>query len=154
TPGSKQANTPLDSEHGPGYHLAVLPFTDGGAGVSLVISHCLTDGIGLCEALADAAFGRDDPISWSPAASRRRWPALREGTRQTARDIPTIGRAMVTAARLARGSRRWCRSRHPAAYHATCADRRRRRTHHGQRRRSLSMPTSGRPARTHSAGLA
>src|SRR5258708_2292743 len=33
---SGQANTPLDCEHGPGWHLAALPFTDGGTGVSLV----------------------------------------------------------------------------------------------------------------------
>src|SRR6476620_12248430 len=60
----EQANTPLEAEHGPGWHLAVLPFTDGGAGVSFVTSHCLTDGVGLCEALADAASGRRDPINW------------------------------------------------------------------------------------------
>jgi Wax ester synthase-like Acyl-CoA acyltransferase domain len=98
----EQANTPLDAEHGPGWHLAVLPFTDGGAGVSLVISHCLTDGVGLCEALADAASGRHDPINWPAAASRRRWQALREDTCQTARDVPGIGRAVVAAARFAR----------------------------------------------------
>src|SRR5271166_554625 len=46
---SEQANTPLDAEHGPGWHLAVLPFTDGGAGLSFVISHSLIDGGGLCE---------------------------------------------------------------------------------------------------------
>ena len=96
---SEQASTALDAEHGPGWHLAVLPFTDGGAGVSLVISHCLTDGVGLCEALADAACGRDDAISWPAAGSRRRWRALREDTRQTARDIPGIGRAVIAAAR-------------------------------------------------------
>src|ERR1700759_3485418 len=61
-----QANTLLDAEHGPGWHLAVLPFTDGGAGVSLVISHCLTDGVGLCEALADEAGGNHDPGDWAP----------------------------------------------------------------------------------------
>jgi hypothetical protein len=101
----EQANTPLDAEHGPGWHLAVLPFTDGGAGVSLVISHCLTDGVGLCEALADAASGRHDPINWPAAASRRRWQAVREDTRQTARDLPAIGRALVAAARFARRHR-------------------------------------------------
>ena len=84
----EQANTPLDSEHGPGWHLAVLPFTDGGAGVSLLISHCLTDGVGLCEALADAARGRGDAISWPAAASRRRWRAVREDARQTAARHP------------------------------------------------------------------
>src|SRR6201997_5413764 len=70
---AEQANTPLDAEHGPGWHLAVLPFTDGGAAVSLVISHCLSDGVGLCEAMADAATGRHDPIPWPAAGSRRRW---------------------------------------------------------------------------------
>lgn len=102
---NEQVLTPLDFEHGPGWHLAVLPFTDGGAGVSLVISHCVTDGLGLCLALADAAIGRDDPISWPAAGSRRRWKALRDDARQTARDIPAIGRAVATAARSARRSR-------------------------------------------------
>jgi hypothetical protein len=83
----------------------VLPFTDGGAGVSFVISHCLIDGVGLCEALADAASGRHDPISWPAAGSRRRGHALREDARQTMRDIPAMGRAVVAAARFARRNR-------------------------------------------------
>jgi hypothetical protein len=98
----EQANTPLDAEHGPGWHLAVLPFTDGGAAVSLVISHCLSDGVGLCEAMADAATGRHDPVNWPAAGSRGWWRAVREDAHQTARDIPGIGRAVVAAARLAR----------------------------------------------------
>ncbi|HWS91420.1 MAG TPA: wax ester/triacylglycerol synthase domain-containing protein [Mycobacterium sp.] len=102
---SEQANTPLDAEHGPGWHLAVLPFTDGGAGVSFVISHTLVDGVGLCEALADAASGRHDPINWPAAGSRRRRQALREDARQTARDIPAVGRAIVAAAQFARRNR-------------------------------------------------
>jgi hypothetical protein len=97
---SEQANTRLDAEHGPGWHLAVLPFTDGGAGVSFVISHALIDGVGLCGALADAASGRQDPISWPAAGSRRRWRAVCEDGRQTARDIPDVGRAVVAAARF------------------------------------------------------
>ena len=103
---NEQAHTPLDAEHGRGWHLAVLPFTDGGAGVSFVTSHCLIDGVGLCEALADAASGRDDPITWPTAGSRRRWQALREDARQTARDIPAVGRAVVAAARFAGRNRR------------------------------------------------
>jgi len=95
-----QAAAALDAEHGPEWRLAVLPFNEGGAGVSLVVSHCLTDGVGLCEAFADAATGRHNPINWPAAGSRPRWRALREDARQTARDIPGIGRALVTAARL------------------------------------------------------
>ncbi len=100
----EQATTDLDAEHGPEWHLAVLPFTDGGAGVSLLISHSLTDGVGLCAALADAASGRDDAINWPAAGTRPRWRAIREDARQTVRDIPAIGRAVVTAARMARRS--------------------------------------------------
>src|SRR5262245_61577441 len=80
----------------------MVPFSDGGAAVSLVISHCLTDGVGLCEALADAASGRHDPISWPAAASRRRWHAVRKDARQTVRDIPRVGRAVIAAAHFAR----------------------------------------------------
>jgi hypothetical protein len=101
----EQANIPLDAEHGPGWHLAVLPFTDGGAGVSLVTSHCLTDGIGGCFAIVEAACGYDNAIDWPAAGSRRRWRALREDARQTVRDIPAIGRAVVAAARFARRHR-------------------------------------------------
>src|SRR6478736_2272741 len=95
----EQANTALDAEHGPGWHLAVLPFTDGGAGVSLVASHCLTDAVGLCKALVDAASGHDNAIHWPAAGSRPRWRALREDAHQTMCDIPAIGRATVAAAR-------------------------------------------------------
>lgn len=99
---TEQAGQRPDAEHGPGWHLAVLPFTDGGAAVSLVITHCLSDGVGLCEAVADAASGRDTAERWPAAAARRRWRALREDARQTARDTPDIGRAVAAAARMAR----------------------------------------------------
>ncbi len=101
----EQANIPLDAEHGPGWHLAMLPFTDGGAAVSLVLTHCLTDGIGGCVAMVEAACGYDSAIDWPAAGSRRRWQALRQDARQTVRDIPAIGRAAVAAARFARRNR-------------------------------------------------
>jgi hypothetical protein len=101
----EQANTALDAEHGPGWHLAVLRFTDGGTGASLVASHCLTDAVGLCQALTDAACGHDNAIDWPAAGSRPRWQALREDARQTMCDIPAIGRAAVAAAQFARRHR-------------------------------------------------
>ncbi|OBJ31951.1 hypothetical protein A5621_21115 [Mycobacterium colombiense] len=101
---NEQSSIWLDAERGPGWHLAVLPFTDGGAGISLIASHCLTDAVGLCQALAEAANGEDNAVDWPAAGSRRRWQALREDTRQTVRDIPAIGRAAVAAARFLRDS--------------------------------------------------
>lgn len=112
---TEQAGTPLDSEHGPGWHLAVLPFTNGGAGVSFVISHSLIDGVGLCEALADAATGRRDPITWPAAGTRPRWRALREDAGQTARDVPGVGRAVVAGARFASHNRGGSGARPPSA---------------------------------------
>jgi hypothetical protein len=53
----------------------------------------------------EGGCGPHDPISWPAAGSRRRWQALREDARQTARDIPGIGRAAVAAARFARRNR-------------------------------------------------
>ena len=118
----EQANTPLDAECGPGWHLAVLPFTDGGAGVSLVASHCLTDGVGLCEALADAACGHDNGINWPAAGSRPWWRAVREDARQTMRDIPDIDRAVVAAGRFCWRNRGSAKSAGPAPAPTAGAD--------------------------------
>ena len=111
---NEQANAPLDAEHGPGWHLAVLPFSDGGAGVSLVLSHCITDGIGACLAIVEAACGYDHAYNWPAAGSRPRWRALREDARQTARDIPAIGRAVVAATQFVRRNRGTAGSAGPA----------------------------------------
>lgn len=116
-----QAAVTVDLEHGPEWHLAVLPFTDGGAGISLVVSHGLTDGVGLCRAFADAACGREHPAHWPAAGARPRWRAVREDARQTARDIPAIGRAAVAAARFARRSRKASPAPRPAKPHAKSA---------------------------------
>lgn len=102
----EQASIPLDAEHGPGWHLAALPFTDGGAGVSFVVTHCLTDGIGGCLALVEAACGYDHPIDVPAAGSRPRWRALREDARQVAHDVPAIRRAVSAAVAAARSARR------------------------------------------------
>ncbi|MCZ8380113.1 hypothetical protein O6P37_14670 [Mycobacterium sp. CPCC 205372] len=102
---NEQPGIMLDPEHGPGWHLAALPFTDGGSGVSLVISHCLTDGIGLCDALVNAAGDGDADANWPDAASRRRSRALREDLRQTVRDTPAVGRAGAAVLRMGRQER-------------------------------------------------
>ncbi|MCV7173944.1 hypothetical protein H7I41_28895 [Mycobacterium manitobense] len=103
---AEQANRPLDIEHGSPWHLAVLPFTDGGAGVSLVVSHTVADGMGGCLAIMEAASGYDSAIDAPAAGSRRRWRAVREDARQAVRDVPAVRRALVAAARSARAARR------------------------------------------------
>ncbi|BBZ38258.1 hypothetical protein [Mycobacterium conspicuum] len=99
---NEQANRPLDVEQGSPWHLAMLPFTDGGAGVSLVVSHTVTDGMGGCLAIMEAASGYDSAIDVPAAGSRPQWRALREDARQTVRDMREIRRALIAAARSAR----------------------------------------------------
>ncbi|MDF2827300.1 MAG: hypothetical protein K0R01_583, partial [Mycobacterium sp.] len=40
----EHSQRPIDPEHGPAWHMGVLPMTDGSTAVSLVGSHCIGDG--------------------------------------------------------------------------------------------------------------
>lgn len=105
----ERSQVPIDPEWGPGWHLGVLPLTDGSTAVSLVLSHYLIDGIGLALTLADASLGNTRDLGYPPPRSRTRPRAVIRDFRQTARDAPDVARAVATAARLARqqaGARR------------------------------------------------
>jgi hypothetical protein len=98
----ERAQLPTDPERGPGWHLGVLPLTDGSTAVSLVASHYLLDGLGLIVALIDAILGNARDLGYPPPRSRSRLRAAVQDARQTARDTPQVGRAIVAAARMAR----------------------------------------------------
>ncbi|MGO9103179.1 MAG: type I polyketide synthase, partial [Mycobacterium sp.] len=97
----ERARLPVDPEWGPGWHLGVLPLEDGGAAVSLVVSHTIVDGVGLGQAIADAAEGRTRNLGYPPARSRTLRRALREDLQQTVKDLPGVGQALVATARKA-----------------------------------------------------
>jgi NAD(P)-dependent dehydrogenase (short-subunit alcohol dehydrogenase family)/acyl carrier protein len=97
----ERTRLPVDPEWGPGWHLGVLPLEDGGAAVSLVVSHTIVDGVGLGQALADAAEGRTPSLGYPPARSRTLRRALREDLRQTVKDLPDVAQALVATARKA-----------------------------------------------------
>lgn len=98
----KQAALPIDPEYGPSWRLAVLPLTDGGAAVTLVVSHTVADGVGASIAIADAVKGVTADLGYPPAHSRTKRKALVEDSRTIARAVPDIGRAAVAAVRIAR----------------------------------------------------
>jgi len=87
---------------GPPGIFGVLPLTDGSTAVSLVLSHYVVDGLGLALVIADAARGNTHDLGYPPPHSRTRRHAAVQDARQTARDAPGVGRALVAAARLAR----------------------------------------------------
>lgn len=96
---------PIDPERGPGWRVSVLPLTDGSTAISLVISHHLIDGFGLALTITDAVLENPLDLGYPPPLSRTRPRALLQDARQTARGAPEVGRALVAAAKLARGSR-------------------------------------------------
>ena len=97
----ERARLPVDPEWGPGWHLGVLPLEDGGTAVSLVVSHTVVDGVGLVQAIVDAAEGRTHDLGYPPAGSRTRGRALREDLRQTVKDLPDVAQAVRATARKA-----------------------------------------------------
>jgi hypothetical protein len=98
----ERSQMPADPERGPGWHLAVLPLTDGSTAVSLVASHYLLDGIGLAIALVDALSGNTRDLGYLPPRSRTRLRAVVEDARQTARDVPGVARALAAAPKQVR----------------------------------------------------
>lgn len=108
----ERSQLPIDAERGPGWHLGVLPLTDGCTAVSLVHSHYLIDGLGLAQVVVEAALGKTRDLGHLPPRSRTRLRAVGQDARQTARDVPAVARAVVMAAKLAR---RQARSKDRAA---------------------------------------
>ncbi len=99
---NERACLPIDAERGPGWHLGVLPLEDGGAAVTLVVSHNIADGMAAGRAVADAVEGRTSDFGYPPAGSRTRGRAFREDLRDTAKDLPDMARAVAAVIRRAR----------------------------------------------------
>lgn len=96
------SQVPVDAERAPGWHLSVLPLTDGTTAVSIVLSHYVVDGLGLAIVLTDAARGDSRDLGYPPPQSRTRPRALIQDARQTGQDARAVGRAIVASAKLAR----------------------------------------------------
>ncbi|MGV0812619.1 hypothetical protein ABQF34_11725 [Mycolicibacterium boenickei] len=96
---------PIDPERGPAWHLGVLPLTEGGDAVTLVVSHSVADALGLTLAIADAAEGIRRDLRYPPPRSVSRKQALLRDIRRAVRDLPEAGRAVLATARVAREQR-------------------------------------------------
>ena len=102
----ERARLPLDPEYGPSFHLGVLPLQDGGSAISLVTSHTLVDGLGILQAITDAAKGRTRHLGYPYPRSRTRRRAVLEDARQTIASTPELARALRATARVARKNRK------------------------------------------------
>ena len=91
-----------DPEHGPGWRIGVLPLTDGGAAVTMILSHTLGDGLCVLEAIADAVEGRARRPAYPVRGSRRRPHVLWSDLLTFLRDVPAVLRAVAAGIRVAR----------------------------------------------------
>ncbi|MDH6193914.1 hypothetical protein M2272_000535 [Mycobacterium frederiksbergense] len=99
---AERSQLPVNAESGPGWHVGVLPLDDGSTAVSLVLSHNLIDGLGLAMVIVEGALGKTRDLGYPPPLSRTRLRALGQDVRQTARDVPEVARALVSAVKSAR----------------------------------------------------
>jgi hypothetical protein len=121
-----RANLPIDPEFGPTWHLGVLPLEDNlegnGAAVSLVVSHGVSDAVGLCLAMADAAEGRRHRLGYPPPGARTLRRAVLEDARCTVAELPALVRALAASVRLARRQRQDLTSSIASAPRSTSGD--------------------------------
>ncbi|MFB1297431.1 hypothetical protein ACAG24_018115 [Mycobacterium sp. pW049] len=101
----ERSQVPVDPETGPGWHLGVLPMTDGSTAVTLVASHCLMDGLGLAQTLVEAITGSVREFDYPAPNARTRGRALAEDAREALRGLGAAGRAVAAAVTLARRRR-------------------------------------------------
>lgn len=101
----ERAELAVDPERGPGWHLGVQPLTDGSTAISLVLSHCLCDGIGALLSIADAVKGNTRDLGYPQPRSRTRPTDVLSDLRETARGAPEVARTLVAAAKLAQRRR-------------------------------------------------
>ena len=97
----EQAALPIDPECGPSWRLAMQPITEGGAAVTLVLSHTVADGVGGIVAVTEAVNGVDRNLGY-PAVPRPKVSAVLADSRRFIREVPAMFRAAVAMARLLR----------------------------------------------------
>jgi hypothetical protein len=102
----ERAQLPVDPEWGPGWHMGVARFTDGSTAVSVVISHCLADGIAGLMLIFNAVTGNLAEFGYPSPRSRTRRRAAAADLRETVRGLPEVARALRDGVKMLARSRR------------------------------------------------
>jgi hypothetical protein len=96
----ERAELPVDPEWGPGWHLGVLPMTDGSTAISIVASHCIGDGVAALLTVVEAVYGSRRDIGYPPPRSRKRFRGMLSDLRETAKGAPEVARTVAAACKL------------------------------------------------------
>ncbi|MFV8052225.1 hypothetical protein [Mycobacterium sp. 48b] len=98
----ERAQLSIDPERGPGWHMGVLPATDGSTAVTVVVSHCLGDGVGGVMVVADAIAGRRTDLGYPMPSSRGRLRTAVADFRDTVAAVPEVARTVATGVKMLR----------------------------------------------------
>ncbi|MDY6996741.1 MAG: hypothetical protein SW019_09100 [Actinomycetota bacterium] len=101
----ERAQIPVDPERGPGWHVGVLPMTDGSTAITMVGSHNLGDGIAGVLSVLQAVNGTRPDFGYPPPRSRSRLRAAAADLRLAARELPEAARVAAAAGKLILSSR-------------------------------------------------
>jgi hypothetical protein len=92
----RRAKVPVDPEHGPAFHLGMLPLDDGGTAVTLVSSHCVVDGLALTTAITEAVNGQRRNLGYPQPNSHRRWRTMAQDLANAVAALPAAVRALFS----------------------------------------------------------
>ena len=96
----ERAQLPVDPESGPGWHAGLLPLTDGSTAGTVVMSHCLADGVAGLFLVFDAITGTIRDLGYPPPRSRTRLRAAVSDFRETMQGLPESARAFREMVKL------------------------------------------------------
>ncbi|ORV42595.1 hypothetical protein [Mycobacterium conspicuum] len=102
----ERAQLTVDPESGPGWHAGLLPMTDGSTAGTVVMSHCLADGVAGLFLVFDAITGTTRDLGYPPPRSRTRLQAVVSDLRETVQGLPEAYRAFCEVAKLVSNARR------------------------------------------------
>jgi hypothetical protein len=93
----------VDPEHGPGWRLAAQPLEGGGTVLSLLVSHAIADGLGIAQAVRDAAADVRSAHAYPPRSSRTSWRNVVQDAAVSVRSLPDAWAAAGLLVWRARG---------------------------------------------------
>ncbi|MCW1960309.1 MAG: hypothetical protein KIH64_017525 [Mycobacterium sp.] len=93
----EQGMVRVDPEYGPSWRMAMVPFTEGGGAVTLMVSHSVADVGAILLSLFAALGGVKSDLGYPSPGARMKRGALREDVRAFRQSVPDIRAAFKAA---------------------------------------------------------
>jgi hypothetical protein len=101
----EQGMVRVDPEHGPSWRMAMVPFSEGGGAVTLMVSHSVADVGAILLSLFAALGGMKSDLGFPAPGARTKRSALREDVKAFRQSVPDIRDAFKAAVPVLRDGR-------------------------------------------------